>query len=115
MKTIYIAGKVTGIPTHEVKAKFDQAAQKLIAAGFKVVNPVELVDDPSTVWHLAMRKCIAALMLCDAILLLPDWKSSAGASIEAQISAIVELPFFESHWLLTQHFKTDELAENLHN
>ena len=107
MIKIYIAGKVTGLPIKEVKEKFDAASQKLIKAGFEVINPVELVNDAAMEWNAAMKLCIASMVHCDAILLLSDWKTSKGASVEAQIGSIVEIPIFESHWLLTKHFEND--------
>ena len=94
-KKVYIAGKVTGEPKHACALKFAMAEKALVKKGFEVVNPLNVVGDPSTPWHLAMRKCIAALMTCDAIHLLPDWQESNGASIEKDLAVMVKLQFIE--------------------
>ncbi len=81
-KKIYIAGKVTGLPQQEVVAKFAKAKQEIEGMGFEVVNPIEVVNDFATPWNEAMKLCIAALLECNAVVLLPCWKSSKGARLE---------------------------------
>ena len=39
-----------------------------------------------------LRKAIALLLEADAIILLPDWKTSAGARLEMAIARELELP-----------------------
>lgn len=89
-KKIYIAGKITGLPIHEVTMKFGAAQKKLENKGYEVVNPIAVVNDWDTTWDNAMRKCIAALVECDSIALLPDWKSSPGAILENDIAQKLE-------------------------
>ena len=38
-------------------------------------------------WIAAMRKTLALLLVCDGVALLPDWKDSKGAGIEARLAA----------------------------
>lgn len=94
MKKIYIAGKVTGLPQDEVVEKFAAMQKKIENLGFEAVNPIEIVKDFNTPWNQAMRLCIAALTLCDAIVLLPDWMCSNGAKIEWDISKQLKIPNF---------------------
>lgn len=94
MKKIYIAGKVTGLPKEEVIEKFAAMQKKIENLGFEAVNPIEIVKDFNTPWNQAMRLCIAALTLCDAIVLLPDWMNSNGAKIEWDISKQLKIPDF---------------------
>ncbi|MBC7748584.1 MAG: DUF4406 domain-containing protein [Methylotenera sp.] len=94
MKKIYIAGKVTGLPKDEVVEKFAAMQKKIENLGFEAVNPIEIVKDFNTPWNQAMRLCIAALTLCDAIVLLPDWINSNGAKIEWDISKQLKIPDF---------------------
>ncbi len=89
MKKVYIAGKVTGLPIHEVTIKFGAAQKAIEAAGAVPVNPLEVVNDWQCDWKTAMRKCVAALMECDYIYLLPDWQASRGALIEQRIAVDV--------------------------
>lgn len=95
-KKIYIAGKVTGLPTNEVVVKFANAEFNMMNQGFKVINPIEVVKDWKCPWDLAMRKCIVALMECDAIYLLPDWRQSKGANIERNLALILQLEIIEA-------------------
>jgi hypothetical protein len=81
-KTIYIAGKVTGLPPEPTAEKFKNAQIELEAKGFDVVNPIELVNDPKASWITAMATCLEALELCDAIFMLPCYADSIGAKIE---------------------------------
>lgn len=94
MKKIYIAGKVTGLPQEEVIEKFAAMQKKIENLGFEVVNPIEVVNDFKTPWNKAMRMCIAGLVTCDAIVLLPDWFSSKGAKIEWDIAKQLNIPDF---------------------
>jgi hypothetical protein len=84
-KLIYIAGKVSGEDYNRVVDKFNAAELRLIGDGHVVVNPVRLV--PSTAdWRLAMKILLPYLVVCDAIYLLRDWESSAGARFEKEIA-----------------------------
>lgn len=93
-KTIYIAGKVTGLLAKTVQVKFKKAQNELEEKGFDVVNPVELINNPNEDWDVAMNKCIEALQLCDAIVLLPCWQDSKGACIEQKLAQDLEIPIF---------------------
>lgn len=88
---VYIAGKITGAPYHEVESKFATAADRLDRMGYDVVNPCELVADPHTPWTDAMKTCIRALSECDVIHLLPDWPQSPGACLELDLAYALKL------------------------
>ena len=86
---IYIAGKITGLPMEEVKAKFNKAETRLNDMEFTAINPTRIV--PASLyndngWKRAMIICIEELMKCDAICLLSDWETSKGARIERHIA-----------------------------
>ena len=90
---VYIAGKVTGLPISEVVAKFADAQEKLVDAGYYVINPSQLVH-PKANWQQAMRICLSFLPHADFIYLLDNWQNSEGAIWEAQTAnrlGIVEL------------------------
>lgn len=86
MKKIYIAGKVTGENQAECIAKFKKAQCQIEDSGHEAVNPLEVVGDWNATWRDAMKKCLTALIDCDAILILDDWHSSKGAKIEFRLA-----------------------------
>lgn len=101
-KTIYIAGKVTGLPIGDCTMKFGVAQKELEARGFKAVNPLEVVNDWHATWEDAMKKCIAALVMVDAVYLLPCVADSPGAKWEIEIAQRLKIPAFK---------KVDELYQ----
>lgn len=105
MKVIYIAGKVTGLPVDEARALFDKPTAFLRKEGHTVINPMELIEDPKTEWHTAMKKCIIELVKVDAVLLLDNWKESEGATFEKEIAQRLTIPTYTSAWSLNQVLK----------
>lgn len=79
---IYIAGKVTGEPIHEVTMKFGNAQKEIEQKGHEAVNPLAVVNDWHKPWDEAMKLCIKALVYCEGIYFLPDWQESTGAKLE---------------------------------
>lgn len=85
-KTIYIAGKVSGEPIAECTLKFGAAQKEIEAQGYRAINPLAVVNDWHCPWDKAMRLCLKAMLDADAVLALPDWQLSRGASIEIIIA-----------------------------
>jgi hypothetical protein len=86
MRTVYLAGPMSKIEGWNYPA-FHAAAERLRRQGYTVVNPAELHASPDTItWEEAMRVDIPALMACDAIALLPGWKESRCARLEAFVA-----------------------------
>lgn len=79
-KRIYISGPMTGYPEFNYPY-FNAEAFRLRELGYDVVNPAELSSD-DTPWHLCLRKDLAELMTCDAIVMLDGWEHSKGAHLE---------------------------------
>lgn len=101
MTRVYIAGKVTGEPLDECRAKFKEAELKLKSAGFQVVNPMNIVPE-GTDWKLAMKTCIKSLLTCDAVYLLPCWTTSEGALLELTIAVRVGINIIQNKGICTQ-------------
>ncbi|HMP91908.1 MAG TPA: DUF4406 domain-containing protein [Phnomibacter sp.] len=103
--TIYIAGKVTGLPLNEVHVKFTKAAQDIQALGHNALNPYAFVLDAWPLndinsglvsWHAIMRLCIAKLATATGVLVLPCWPSSRGATLERFIAGSLGIPIYNS-------------------
>lgn len=89
---IYIAGKVSGLDHYDVVRKFAAAEKEIREAGYIPVNPIEEVDNPQEEWQPAMKKCIAAMMQCDAVYFLRDYTDSKGALIEYHLARDIDMP-----------------------
>lgn len=94
-KRVYIAGPMTGYVDYNRDA-FYRAAQHLFEMGFEPVNPADLdaadgsdTDIKPHAWY--MRRDIKALLTCDHIYLLPGWRWSKGASLEATVAEGCEI------------------------
>ncbi len=88
---IYISGQITGLPIEQAMMNFAKAETYLMHKGFDVVNPMSLPEhediaklplSESERWMLHMKVDIKALMDCDNIYMLDNYKQSKGAMIE---------------------------------
>lgn len=94
MIKVYIAGKVTGEKIQDCTMKFGAWEKAFESMGMEPVNPLKVVDSWHTPWEIAMRKCIGALVECDAVFLLPDFVESKGAMFEQLIASTLGIPQF---------------------
>lgn len=87
MKTIYISGRITGIPYDEAFETFYSAEKKLQNVGYAVINPMAHIHfNESFTWFDYLGECIKLLGKCGNIYMLKDWQLSDGACIEHEIS-----------------------------
>jgi len=110
MKTVYLAGPMTGVPEFNFPA-FDQAAGVLEGLGYKVSNPAQMDRDvgfdPSSTQvsneflRDALRRDLAAICDADTIAMLPGWEKSGGAKIEWMLAAHLglEIIYLTEWWL----------------
>lgn len=102
MKIIYIAGPMSGIP-NDNRASFDAAAARFRAAGWVVLNPVEIGDQRFAGQHgITAEQYLAADIIeimstgCRSIALLPGWQFSTGARAEVSIAITFRFTFFDA-------------------
>lgn len=93
-QTIYIAGKVTGLPAEPTAAKFWEMQQQIEAKGHIAVNPITLVNNPDASWDDAMRICLEALSQCDGVIFLPCAVDSPGAQVELETAISLNLDLY---------------------
>ena len=95
-KKIYISGKITGLVYSEVQKKFNRAENLIKIMDHEAINPLKITPfvDGKT-WKEYMIDDLKALLDCDAIALLPDWKDSKGACVEYQLAKSLELEIIE--------------------
>lgn len=91
-KVVYIAGPITGVAKYW--EPFEEMAEEVRAAGFIPLIPTWQPEGLTNAQY--MRMCMAMLDAADAVLLLPGWRDSIGATIEAAYAAYVEKPIAES-------------------
>jgi len=101
MTKVYIIGRVTGLPRHEVVSKFEKGEQMVKGMNMHPVNPINLVPE-ETHWSDAMRICIKALIECDAVLLLPDHESSRGSAMELMIAKNVGMNIWNAQFKMSE-------------
>lgn len=84
---IYIAGPISGIPNKNREA-FDAAARMVTAMGHVPVSPIKVCRrlPENSAWAAYMKRCIPALLKCDAICMLEGWEKSDGAKIENDLA-----------------------------
>ncbi len=82
---IYISGKISGI---ELKAQelFVLAEYEILALGYIPLNPMNLIHNHNLSWEEYMKIDIRALMECDGIYMLKNWRESIGASVEHDLA-----------------------------
>lgn len=106
---LYLAGPMRGIPSYNFPA-FMAAAQRLRAMGHEVWNPAEhdvREDgfDPDKDFARAfieyMRRHLPAVLASEAVAMLPGWRKSKGARLEAHVAQECGLPLLNA-WDLSQ-------------
>lgn len=93
-KKIYIAGKVTGLDYAKVEQKFNAMEENLVKAGFDVLNPLKIVNDPNCDWQKAMDMCLERLPEADGVVLLYDAHISKGALEEIKDAQRLKIPIY---------------------
>lgn len=79
--TVYIAGKMTGLPDLGREA-FNSAESRLKDAGYNVINPAILPQFLSR--EQCIPICLAMIDAADMIYVLDNWEDSIGAKLEVE-------------------------------
>jgi hypothetical protein len=101
MKNIYICGKVTGDPNYQ--EKFREEGERLFSLGYEPNDPAACISSKEE-WLRAMKLAIRMMLLCDGVSLLPDWRKSKGAKIEARLARELGMDVRDSKkWLKAEN------------
>jgi hypothetical protein len=88
--SFYLSGPMSGLPDLNRRA-FEAATQALRGRGLDVRSPHEL---PNGEWIDCLRRDIRLLTECDALVLLPGWPASKGATLELNIALQLQMDVF---------------------
>ncbi|MCL2880679.1 MAG: DUF4406 domain-containing protein [Treponema sp.] len=86
---IYISGKITGDANY--RSKFSEAENRLWDGEYIPLNPAS-IDLELDNWPYAMRRALHLMLRADGVALLPDWKKSREAKIEAALAKSIGMP-----------------------
>lgn len=92
MNVVYLAGPITGVKDYW--RPFCEAKFELTRRYIKVLDPTTLPEGMTTQQY--MRVCLAMVDDADAVLMLPGWENSNGATIEAMYAKYIGKPVFKS-------------------
>jgi hypothetical protein len=90
--TLYLAGPMTGLDELNYPA-FHEAAARLRAAGFTVVNPAEL-HEPTWNWADFTACGVRRAANADGVALLDGWEGSKGADLEIRSAVQTNTPTY---------------------
>jgi hypothetical protein len=100
MSTFYISGPISlYLDTDRNVPAFLEMEHKLDKLGFLVENPIH--NPPPSfltgkeLWQFQLRKDLAQLVKCDAMVLLPDWQKSDGSKLELFIALKLGLKIYD--------------------
>lgn len=103
-KLAYLAGQMRGLHRYGFPI-FHHAAHVLRGKGWEIISPAEMdedlgfnpdlsLEDNNFNLQEAMHRDISALLRCDSIVLLPNWRNSEGAKLELAIAQALGLSVF---------------------
>lgn len=98
----YISGSMTGVEDHN-RARFDEIEEIVAGMGYEVINPARLDIEEGMVdkegnplkWQNFMRRDIRIIAeRADLVVCFDDWENSRGATDEAYVAAVMDIPVY---------------------
>jgi len=88
-KKCYIAGKIGDLAKEVYELEFERAKSEVIKLGYEPISPVDLPHAHGKTWSEYMREDLVALMGCDTLYAIRNWRQSPGATIEINLALSV--------------------------
>jgi hypothetical protein len=86
MKKCYIAGKIGDLPFTEYMENFAVGKVEAENLGYTGVSPTDLPHQHDRTWAAYMKEDLKALMDCEAVYALRNWRHSPGAIVEVELA-----------------------------
>ena len=105
---VYLAGPMRGYASFNFPA-FHEASARLRAAGHEVASPAEHDEsggfdptgsDEDFDLRAAFRWDLEQVQTVDAVVVLPGWSGSKGASAEVAVAEVIGTPVYELSYLV---------------
>lgn len=93
---VYISLPITGHDIEEVEASCIYAKAVLEKKGHTPVSPLDVSDNPDADYAEHMGNDIEALLECDAVLFMENWRTSKGCRLENAAAEIYDKQVFYS-------------------
>lgn len=97
-KVVFISGPITNVVKYW--EAFEAAEDELQAAGFIPLSPARLPQGMSNAQY--QRICMAMIDSADAVLFLPGWQGSRGATLENHYCRYIDKPRFSGITVLKE-------------
>lgn len=108
-KKVYLSGPITGIKNYKGLFLFAEELVRMCDSA-RIFNPASQIPD-SLEYEEAMKRCVAALVEYDTIVMLPRWAVSKGAKIEHDIALACGMNVIDS----TKYRYTQSLFNTVYN
>lgn len=99
---VYLAGPMSGYDNFNFPAFYD-GAKSLRAMGFIVYNPADNPYKDSYKWEDYLKMDLRNVLNSDAIVCLPHWYESKGATFEVYIANTLSKPILNYKTMLPIH------------
>jgi len=93
---IYICGMITKLPFQVAKDNFEAVEIYLKDNyAFEIINPMKLPHHHDKTWASYMKHCLTAMLDCNMIYIMSNYKLSEGATIERKVAKALGFHFIK--------------------
>lgn len=103
---VYISGPMSGYEDFNYPA-FNELASHLRSLGFPVMNPADFGYKDGEDWAACLKRDLAVVVHCDAIIAMEGWQKSRGANLEIYVAKALGIPVVTYAQLLGGDIKGD--------